>query len=140
MKERSAIIVDAGPLIALVNINDHNHGRCKKVWQSFQSSSKLLMPVSALAEALAVLPEGRHVLSVVQEILSKFQIQLDCIQQHELVRAFDLMIKYADLPMDFADSEIVVISERLNIRTIFTMDSDFSIYRPKHIRRYDILQ
>jgi len=98
------------------------------------------MPVSALAEALAVLPEGRHVLSVVQEILSKFQIQLDCIQQHELVRAFDLMIKYADLPMDFADSEIVVISERLNIRTIFTMDSDFSIYRPKHIRRYDILQ
>lgn len=140
MNGPSAIIIDAGPLIALVNRNDNNHSLCKEVWRSIPAFTKLVMPISALTEAFAILPEGRHVVGAVRDFLSKFRVRMDCIQQHELDRAFDLMVKYADLPMDFADAEIVIVSERLNIRTVFTMDkTDFSVYRPKHVKHYQLI-
>jgi predicted nucleic acid-binding protein len=37
--------------------------------------------------------------------------------------------RYADLPGDFADLSLIAISERLNISTIATLDSDFDVYR-----------
>lgn len=41
----------------------------------------------------------------------------------------DLMAKYKDLPMDFADASLVVLSERERTNDIITIDSDFLIYR-----------
>ena len=40
-----------------------------------------------------------------------------------------LMQQYADLPMDFADASLVALGEELGIDCVFTLDSDFLIYR-----------
>ncbi len=40
-----------------------------------------------------------------------------------------LMDKYADRLMDLADASIVAMAEALGLKTIFTLDSDFLIYR-----------
>jgi len=40
-----------------------------------------------------------------------------------------LMEKYRDTPMDLADASIVAAAEATGIRRIFTLDSDFRIYR-----------
>jgi hypothetical protein len=40
-----------------------------------------------------------------------------------------LMDKYKDRPMDLADASLVAAAERLGARRIFTLDSDFHIYR-----------
>jgi uncharacterized protein len=39
------------------------------------------------------------------------------------------MDKYKDRPMDLADASLVAATERLGARRIFTLDSDFHIYR-----------
>ena len=44
-------------------------------------------------------------------------------------RIAELNGKYADLPGDFSDLSLIVISERLNIGAIATLDKDFDIYR-----------
>ena len=44
-------------------------------------------------------------------------------------RIAELNAQYADLPGDFADLTLIVISERLNISAIATLDSDFDVYR-----------
>ena len=41
------------------------------------------------------------------------------------------MDTYADGPMDFVDALLVAVCERLDIRTIATVDKDFTIYRFK---------
>ncbi len=56
-------------------------------------------------------------------------IQLIEINKLDLSRIIELTGKYADLPMDFADSSIVAIGDRLNVSLIATVDSDFHIYR-----------
>lgn len=48
----------------------------------------------------------------------------------ELVRISEMMGKYNDRPMDFADASLVALAERLSLGRIFTVDQhDFSVYR-----------
>ena len=46
-----------------------------------------------------------------------------------LERIIRLTIKYADSPMNLADASLIVASEKLNIKEIITIDSDFYAYR-----------
>ena len=47
-----------------------------------------------------------------------------------LSRAFELMVRYANLPMDLADASLVAVAERLEVRKIFIIDrTDFRVYR-----------
>ncbi len=49
------------------------------------------------------------------------------------------MRKHHDLPMDFADAALVALGEREGLATIFTLDRDFTHYRPRHVRTFRIL-
>jgi hypothetical protein len=51
-------------------------------------------------------------------------------------RAFDLMDRYADQPMDLADASLVAAAERLGTRDVWTIDRrDFAAYRIRHGHR-----
>jgi len=55
--------------------------------------------------------------------------QRETLKQDDFARIAELNNKYKDIPGDFADLSLVVISERLDIPKIVTLDSDFDIYR-----------
>jgi hypothetical protein len=58
-----------------------------------------------------------------------------------LTRAFELMERYSNVPMDFADASLVVAAETLNARKVFTIDrKDFTIYRIRRGHRHLALQ
>ena len=44
-------------------------------------------------------------------------------------RVIELTKKYDDVPMDLADATLVVAAERLEIRDIISIDTDFYVYR-----------
>jgi uncharacterized protein len=48
-----------------------------------------------------------------------------------------LMAQYQNVPMDLADASLVAIAESREIRHLFTIDSDFYIYR---LTDYSILE
>ena len=69
-----------------------------------------------------------------QELLWKMILHGDILLEHPLpskiVRMSELMGKYSDRPMDFADASLVALAERLSLTRIFTVArSDFSTYR-----------
>ena len=46
------------------------------------------------------------------------------------------MVRYADHPMDLADASLVVLTEALKLRKVFTLDrNDFTTYRIQHGHR-----
>ena len=54
-----------------------------------------------------------------------------------LGRAFELVVRYDNVPMDLADASLVVAAERLNARKVFTIDrSDFGVYRIQRGHRH----
>lgn len=47
----------------------------------------------------------------------------------EIDRMAELMEKNHDTPMDLADASLVAVAESRALRRVFTLDSDFRIYR-----------
>lgn len=54
-------------------------------------------------------------------------------------RLAQLMRKYRDAPMDFADATLVATAEELSLRRIFTLDSHFRTYLIHDHLSFDIV-
>lgn len=95
----------------------------------------------AFTEAMYLL--GRAGGSVGQQALWKLvlskRLELVELSRGALQRAALLMDKYADLPMDLADATLVAVAEERGDRRIFTLDSDFQIYRIQGRTRFEII-
>ena len=60
-------------------------------------------------------------------------VELIPIGIESLNRAKTIMIKYSDLPMDYADATIVFLAMETGIRSVITLDKkDFSVYKIKN--------
>ena len=57
----------------------------------------------------------------------------------ELERMLELMRKYSDTPMDFADASLVAASETLGEQRVFTTDSHFYVYRQKQGAAFEVV-
>jgi hypothetical protein len=49
------------------------------------------------------------------------------------------MRQYQDVPMDLADASLVSAAETLNISRIFSLDSDFYIYRLQGKKAFEVI-
>jgi len=76
---------------------------------------------------LSAFPKGQE---AVWEMLDRGELRLLPLDHDDFARMRELMRKYADRPMDFADAALVRVAEREGVRTIFTVDRrDFNVYR-----------
>lgn len=140
MKKQRAIILDTGPLVALVDEDDHSHETCKRALKKLPGATSVYTVTSVLSEAFYLLPNDKQTVDTVFDNLSLLGCKLVTMEPQDLLTAKDLMKKYANLPMDFADCEIFIAAEKLSIDTIFTLDKrDFSVYKPKHARNFCII-
>ncbi len=58
----------------------------------------------------------------------------------DLLRAREICATYKSLSLDLADACLVATAERLQITRIATTDRrDFSLVRPRHVEKFDLL-
>lgn len=58
----------------------------------------------------------------------------------DMTRMTEIMRQYTDAELDYTDTAIMALSERLNIRQVCTFDHrDFRIFRPKHCPYLELL-
>lgn len=124
------ILIDTGPIVAVLDANDDLHAACVEVIEFLDCPFYTTMAV--LTEAMHLL--GRRSGWRGQAALWELVRREDFLVQHptrpDLERMAELMDKYRDRPMDFADASLVVLAENLSLRRIFTTDrADFSTYR-----------
>jgi uncharacterized protein len=70
-------------------------------------------------------------------IHSREDLQLIELARTRIERVRSLMKKYADVPMSLADATLVAVAEKIDLRTVFTLDSDFDIYRIRGRRPFE---
>lgn len=122
------ILVDAGPLVALVDRDDSHHRRCVSALKKLREPLGTVWP--AVAEAMYLLSDVPNAQDAAWEMLTRRAIQLLSLDERDIPRMRELMGKYADRPMDLADAALVRVAERENIERVFTVDrSDFTAYR-----------
>ena len=133
------ILTDTGPLIALVDRGDKAHRICTD--QLKVLTRPLLTTWPCVSEAMHLLNSvGGH---FAQDVLWSYILdRLVAIHESDLVertRMRELMSKYKDTPMDLADASLVAAAEVLGIRSIFTVDSDFVVYRLQGKQSFEIV-
>ena len=129
---RRAVILDTGPLVALVDARDQDHGWTVDQWS--QIEPPLITCESVISEACFLLAQTRTGGAPVLEMLARHVLSLPFrLEDHgRTVRA--LMRKYADVPMSLADACLVRLAEVTIHSTVLTLDRDFKVYR-KHGRQ-----
>jgi len=122
------ILVDAGPLVALVDADDQYHSRCVAALETFREPmATVWLP---LTEAMYLLAEQPRAQEALWEMVERGALQLLALDAGDAPRIRELMRKYANRPMDLADAALLRVAEREGIRKIFTVDrGDFSVYR-----------
>lgn len=124
------IIADTGFWIALFNRRDTYHTVAKQCLPLLMEPLVTTLPV--MTETCYLLQQQVGVAYPVTFLRSRRQevFKLFALDDRHLERMADLMVRYADLPMDFADASLVILAESLGHGRILTTDRrDFSVYR-----------
>ena len=133
-----AVLVDTGPLVALLDRSDPYHVVCQETLSSLNDSLVTVWPV--VTETMYLLRSYGRAQDALWEIIETEAVEILALEKDDVARIKELMRKYRDLPMDLADAALVRVAERERLRRIFTLDRrDFQIYRPSRIGRFAIL-
>lgn len=135
MTAYSAILVDASVLVAFYNAKDRYHSQVKDFFATCHSRLITVMP--CVTEVMWLLSSDRQIQNLFLFHLRQQVYECEPLLIEDFTRIAELNTQYADLPGDFADLSLVVISERLNIAAIATLDKDFNIYRRYQTRPFD---
>jgi predicted nucleic acid-binding protein len=129
------ILVDTGPLVALFDPADADHDKCVSILARIEEPLCTTIPV--LTEAFHLLGPASLGSQRLMDFVMSHGLNVGFLDDAALARAFELMLQYADHPMDLADATLVVLAETLTLRKIFTIDrGDFATYRIKHGHRH----
>lgn len=131
-------LIDTGAIIALLDRTDRWHQVCLDAYNR--------LPIPLLTSE-AVLTESFHLIGgrlsdreTLWDFIMSGAIQLCLIAPEELPSIRDLMRRYADRPMDFADATLVYLAKRESLSTILTVDhADFATYRIEGKRAFRVL-
>jgi predicted nucleic acid-binding protein len=122
------ILLDTGPLVALLDQGDPGHHACVGLWHDV--ADRCITTDAVVTEATHLV--GRAgALSLPLELLLAAGIPVVSLDHHGQEHAVRLMRRYGTLPMDYADATLVVIADLLRASTVFTLDRrGFTTYRP----------
>ena len=125
------ILTDAGVLYALVNKDEGDANTQCRMLLRRSGNALLLTTWACFAEAMYLAGQtgGWRLQSLLWELVLDATVQFHHPGKQEQERMVVLMGKYRDTPMDLADATLVAAAEALELTRVFTLDSDFRVYR-----------
>ena len=134
------ILVDTGPIVAVINDRDDHHQECTHLLERLPGP--LLIPATVATEVCLMLERRRGTFAELAFLSDVRAGQYTLIESlsADLARVTELVEKYDDLPLGTVDASVIALAERLNIATVVTLDRrDFGIVRPTHVPALTLL-
>ncbi len=137
------ILVDTGPLVAAALSGDVNHVRCTDLFTALHLNNEALLVPSLVVTEVCYLLEreaGPRVEAGFLESVAEGDFTVVDLEPADYVRAAELVLTYADLPLGAVDASVVAIAERLGIAEVATLDRrHFHVVRPRHVGALTLL-
>jgi predicted nucleic acid-binding protein len=133
-----AVLVDTGPLVAILRAEDQYHELCLRTLTQLRDPLLSCWPV--ITEAAWLL--RRHPSAIERLLLGSNGsfLELAHLSGTEAVPISKILSRYAGLRPQLADASLAYLAERENINTIFTLDRrDFVVYRTTRKRAFRII-
>jgi predicted nucleic acid-binding protein len=134
-----ATLTDTGPLVALIDAGERDHDKCKRALAHLETPMVTTWPV--LTEAMYLLGDagGWQAQRPLWAMIEREALTLADLRAAEIARARALMEKYRDAPMDIADATLVAVAEARGLKRVFTLDSDFGVYRLRGREAFELI-
>jgi len=133
-----ALIVDTGPLVALLDATDSEHGRCTELLQG--TTEPRVVPVCVLVEVEFHLRRWPDAFDALLTEFATGGFELLDLPTHWLLRAGELLQTYRDLSLGLVDATVVAATEMLGEPKLATLDHrHFGVVRPAHVEALTLL-
>jgi hypothetical protein len=135
-----ALILDTGPIVALLDAADPEHARC--VAMVDQVREDLVVPAPVLVEVDYWLRKlyGPAPWQTFVEDVANGAYRLYHLDEDGLVRAAEIEHTYESLGLGLVDVAVMVTCERLGETKVATLDRrDFAVIRPSHCESLTLL-
>jgi predicted nucleic acid-binding protein len=130
-------LLDTGPLVAMLSRADGAHAACVEAFAAVRGVALTTEPV--LTEAMHLLGRRTGAARACLEFFIRSGAILVPMTIERLARSRDLMDRYADTPMDFADASLVAMAEEFAIGRVLTLDRrGFETYRWRQNKPFTI--
>ena len=121
-------ILDTGPWVALIDKTESSHETCVNWFENYVG--QLYSTEAVLTEVLYLLNFSIKAQSAAMDFVIQSVVELIPSEPKTLENTKNLMQKYSDLPMDYADATIVCLAMETGVQNVVTLDrKDSSIYR-----------
>ena len=136
---RAGILLDTGPIVALLSRSDVNHARATRAFAATAPPFRTCEAV--IAEACFLMrkvdPAGpAEVVALGRK--GVYEIGLSLSDHLGAIEA--LLRRYADRPISLADACLIHCADLHDEPRVFTFDADFRVYRWSRNRKFDLLQ
>jgi predicted nucleic acid-binding protein len=126
-----ALIVDTGPLVAMLDATDPDHERCAELLQ--EATEPRVVPVCVLVEVEYLVRPWPDAFSALLADFEAGGLELLDLPARWLMRAGELLDRYRDLPLGLVDATVVAATEMLREPKVATLDHrHFAVVRPAH--------
>jgi predicted nucleic acid-binding protein len=133
-----ALIIDTGPLVALLDATDPDHERCEALLQ--QTTESRVVPVCVLVEVEYMLRPWPDAFAALLTDFDRGELELLDVPVRWLQRAGELVDRYRDLPLGLVDATVVAATEMLAESKVATLDRrHFTAVRPAHTEALSLL-
>ena len=127
-----ALIVDTGPLVAMLDATDPDHPRCVELLRG--SAEPRVVPVCVLVEVEYLVRPWPEAFPALLADFESGALELVDLPVRWLLRAGELIARYRDLSLGLVDATVIAASEMLDEPKVATLDHrHFSVVRPDHV-------
>ena len=121
------ILIDTGPIVAFLNKNDQYHRFVIEQMESF--AAPFYTCEAVLTESFFLMSRISTGVEKLIELLETQHIQLQPVYNDHQAAIHQRIQTYSNIPMSLADACLVHMAENSKGASIFTLDSDFQVYR-----------
>ena len=122
-----ALLLDTGPLVALLSRNDTHHRWA--VEQFRRLTPPLLSCEAVVAETCFLLARAGFDPALALQFIERGVVQLPFALQDQISAVSALLKRYNNVPASLADAAQIRLAEVHDAPLLITTDSDFNIYR-----------
>lgn len=123
--------------MALIDAGEPDHEICRSALADLSGPMLITWPV--FTEAMYLLGDagGSKAERALWALLTRGDAEIIELGGATIERSRFLMEKYSDTPMSLADATLVAVAEDLGLKRVFTLDSDFDVYRFRGRQRFE---
>ena len=135
-----AILADTGPLYAAIDRADSEHERCVAALARIREP--IIVPFPVIVEVCRLIQrrlQAEHQSRFLRS-LTMGELEVEHLGDPDILRAADLVERYADARFGFVDASVVALAERFSVTRLLTLDRrDFSLVRPTHCPSFEFI-